>query len=274
MNSAKTLLSSEARFDSMENPGQVLSLLNGLALSITLAAAVPIPPVPTQPATDTAGVLSAATLAHLDSELSAFHRASGHRVLVWIGQTTGDAPLEEWTLDAANQWKPGNKKRDDGAILFLFMRDHKIRIEVGYGLESSLTDAQTSRIIRDTIAPRLRAGNVDGAVQAGVDQMLLVIAASSANSGEAMPEPASNAGSIAPALVVVIFVFLFAFVALFVMLLARATRRGGPGRSSGGGESSGFSSSDDTISSSDDDSSSSDDDDGGSFGGGGSSGSW
>ena len=58
-------------------------------------------------------------------------------------------PLETYTAQSAHEWKIGRKGHDDGAVLFLFMRDHKVRIEVGYGLEGSLTDADSKRIIDD-----------------------------------------------------------------------------------------------------------------------------
>ena len=96
-------------------------------------------------------------------------------MIVWIGQTTGDVPLETWTGETADHWKIGHRGRDDGAVLFLFIADHKIRIEVGYGLESALTDADSYRIINEVIRPRMRSGDVDGAVSSGVAAMLTTI---------------------------------------------------------------------------------------------------
>ena len=89
----------------------------------------------------------------LESELESFEATTGHHVVVYIGQTTGDVPLETWTAETASTWKVGQKGKDDGAILFLFMKDHKVRIEVGYGLESTLTDALSKQIIDTVIVP-------------------------------------------------------------------------------------------------------------------------
>ncbi len=139
------------------------------------AAEFTIPPTPSQYVTDNAGALSSATRDSLQSELSAYERATGHQVIVWIGQSTGDVPLETWTGEAADRWKIGRKGHDDGAVLFLFMQDHKVRIEVGYGLESALPDADAFRIIEDVIRPRMRSGDVDGAVSSGVAAMLKTI---------------------------------------------------------------------------------------------------
>lgn len=197
--------------------------------SLVLAAALTAPPRPTQYVTDNAGVLSETTVQNLDSELLRYEKATGHRVIVWIDQTTGDVPLEDWTVNAAHTWKIGRKGVDDGAVLFLFMKDRKIRIEVGYGLEGSLTDADSSRIINDTIRPRMRAGDTDAAVQAGIDRMLLTITPSFQNQighdvaadRSSEDSPASIIGSL------IVFIVVFGL----IVFLARKQRggRGNPG---------------------------------------------
>jgi hypothetical protein len=123
-----------------------------------------IPPTPNHFVTDNAGALSTNARASIENELQGYERATGHQVIVWIGQSTGDVPLETWTGETAAKWKAGRRGHDDGAVLFVFMRDHKIRIEVGYGLESALTDADSYRIITKVIRPKMRANDVDGAV--------------------------------------------------------------------------------------------------------------
>ena len=135
----------------------------------------PIPPSPTTWVTDNAGFLSDGERQALDDELRKYETQSGHQVIVWIGQTTGDTPLEEFTINAFTAWKVGRKGLDDGAVLFVFAKDHKLRIEVGYGLEPMLTDARSSEIIRDVIVPKIRDGDDDGAIQSGVDAMIAAI---------------------------------------------------------------------------------------------------
>jgi uncharacterized protein len=134
-----------------------------------------IPPAPDHFVTDNAGALSSGARASIENELQGYQRATGHQVIVWIGRSTGDVPLETWTGETAAKWKVGRRGHDDGAVLFLFMRDRKIRIEVGYGLESALTDADSYRIINDVIRPKMRANDVDGAVSSGVAAMLTTI---------------------------------------------------------------------------------------------------
>ena len=137
-----------------------------------------VPATPNRHVTDNAGVLSNATRTSLENELAAYEGSTGHQIVVWIGQTTGDVPLETWTGETADHWKIGRRGHDDGAVLFIFMQDHKVRIEVGYGLESKLTDADSYRIIQNEIRPRMRAGDVDAAVVSGVAAMLTTISPS------------------------------------------------------------------------------------------------
>ncbi len=233
--------------------------------AVLLAAALTAPPRPTEYVTDNAHALSATAVENLDAELKHFEDVTGHRVVVWIGDTTGDVSLEDWTIKAAETWKIGRKGHDDGAILFLFTQDHRIRIEVGYGLESSLTDAESSRIIRDTITPEMRAGNADAAVQNGVDQILLTITPSFKDQiGHAVAQPSSDNSETTPW---ESLIFILIIIAIFVLPLffMRNRRRGafagwffgsgfGSGGFGGGGlGGGGF---------------------GGGFGGGGASGGW
>jgi uncharacterized protein len=151
-----------------------------VALVAARAAEVPIPPPPTRWATDTAGFMSPQALQAVDSILENYERATGTQVLVWIGGTTGDAVLEDWTVRAFARWKVGRKGLDNGLILFLFADDRRARIEVGYGLEDKVPDARASRILNDVILPRIGAGDRDGAVQAGVNALMAAISGDTA----------------------------------------------------------------------------------------------
>ena len=174
------------------------------------------PPTPDHYVTDDAGALSNSARAAIESRLQAYEKSSGHQVIVWIGQTTGDVPLETWTTNTAHQWRIGRRGSDDGAILFLFMKDHKIRIEVGYGLESKLTDADSYRIIQDVIRPRMRSGDIDGAVSSGVAAMLTTISPS--YKGATPPPEESTESNVPPAVVVGIFIVFGLFI-LFVIFI-------------------------------------------------------
>jgi uncharacterized membrane protein YgcG len=97
---------------------------------------------------------------------------SGHQVIVWIGRSLEGQSLDEVAVRWFKAWQVGRKGQDDGLVLFIFADDRKIAIEVGYGLEDKVTDARAGRIIQETMAPRLRAGDTDGAVAVAVDEIL------------------------------------------------------------------------------------------------------
>ena len=119
--------------------------------------------------------MSSGAAARLDSQLEGYERSTGHQLIVYIGQTTGDAPIEDWAVHAFEKWKVGRKGIDDGLVLFIMAADRKLRFEVGYGLEPVVPDATASRVINDVIVPRIRAGDNDGAVSAGMDAVMTVI---------------------------------------------------------------------------------------------------
>ena len=240
-----------------------------LPLVAARAAEVPIPPPPTRWATDTAGFMSPQALQAVDAMLESFERATGNQVLVWIGTTTGDAVLEDWTVRAFARWKVGRTGLDNGLILFVFANDRSTRIEVGYGLEGKVPDAIASRILSEVILPRIAAGDRDGAVQAGVNTLLATISGGMGGiTGERTPtepsEDSPGAGSrgrpmsypemvLVGLLVLGFLVLLVTNPSLALYLLFSILSSGGRGGGGGGGGFSGR---------------------GGSSGGGGASGRW
>jgi uncharacterized protein len=140
--------------------------------------------------TDTVGVLSPATRESLARQLEAYEGRTGHQVLVWIGATTGDAPIEDFAVKTFEKWKVGRAAKDDGLVLFVLTEDRKLRLEVGYGLEDKVTDLLASRIIREVMAPRLQQNDPNGAITAGVAAILSTIDAGGfeAATGTAPPE--------------------------------------------------------------------------------------
>ncbi len=222
-----------------------------LAASLAaLAAEAPLPAPPARRATDGAGFLSAGGLARLDNRLEGFERATGHQVLVWIGETTGPTPVEDWAARTFAAWKVGRKGLDDGLVVFVLAKDRKVRIEVGYGLEEKVPDAVASRVIREVIAPRLQAGDADGALDAGVAALLGAIRPDPAGEGVA-PSPGSPerpARRLTPLqlvfaglLVVGLLVLLVTNpgLALYLLVSILSGGRGGGGGGGGGGFSGG-----------------------------------
>jgi uncharacterized protein len=226
---------------------------------LALATPAPIPPAPTEWVTDTAGLLQPQTVLDLNDRLRAYTNGTGHQVLVYIAPTTGGEPIEDWAVDAFAKWKVGRQGLDDGLVLFIFPRDHTVRIEVGYGLEAKVPDIAASRIVRDIVEPQLAAGHPDQGVTAGVDAILGLIGGETSSSGTS-PPGGEGGGGAAPlsttdivALSILGILFLVFFIRspwLAMMLLVNifggrgggggyggAGFSGGGGRSGGGGAS-------------------------------------
>lgn len=154
---------------------KVVLLLAILALPVS--AQIPLPAAPTKFVTDAAGVIPDDRELVLNERLADFERASTHQVIVYVDRTIPEGTtLEEMSAEAIRTWAVGQEKRDNGAILFLFIDSRDSRIEVGYGLEGTLTDAMSKRILVD-MRPWLRDGNYAGAIEQGTADIIRVITA-------------------------------------------------------------------------------------------------
>ena len=259
--------------------------LIAIALALLPQLARAQPPAPSPPAnffTDSTGVVSAEVASRIEQRLREFQKASSNQVLVVVADRVpeGYASLEEYTNRTAEAWRVGDKTRDNGAVLFVFVGDRKVRIEVGYGLEGALPDALASRIISDEITPRFREGKYGDGLLAGVDAIIL------ATRGEYKPtsKPAGSSDTFLIVLAVVFFLLVGVVIPIVreVMQIRRGWRtysghgtssgRRGSGWGSGGGSSWGGWSS--GGGSSWGGSGGGFSGGGGSFGGGGASGSW
>jgi uncharacterized protein len=147
-----------------------LSLVCGPALGQSLQ----IPPL-TARVTDLAGVLSAEEMASLESKLRDLESTDSTQVGVLIIPSLEGQALEDYSIRVAEAWKLGQKGRDNGAILLVAMKDRKVRIEVGYGLETTLTDARSFQITQNEILPHFRQGDFYGGIDAGVTAMAQVV---------------------------------------------------------------------------------------------------
>ena len=148
-------------------------LLALLLLFVSPVAGYPldVPPL-TGRVNDTAGMLSHAARQRLEADLAAFERDESTQVVLLTLPTLEGEPIEQFGIRVAEAWRIGQKGRDNGAILILAKQERKIRIEVGRGLEGRLTDLVSGRIIRDQIAPRLKAGDIDGGISAGLTAIM------------------------------------------------------------------------------------------------------
>lgn len=243
-----------------------------LILLAVPAAALQVPPAPTRRINDYAGVLSPSERESLEQRLIAREATSRNQIVVAIFKSLEGESLEGFSIRLAQAWRIGQKGLDNGVVFLIFLDDRKMRIEVGYGLEGSLTDAISSSILRDVVAPRFREGRIADGIVAGLDSIDRAIA------GTYERPPGPNRGQPTHGfgwreVLALVFVGLLLFVLIQNRVQSAALRRrgytggssgwGGPfiggfggglgGGSFGGGGFSGG---------------------GGGFGGGGSSGSW
>ncbi len=123
-------------------------------------------PEPTGYVMDTSHKLSANAVATLTKDLTDFDKIA--QIAVVTVDTTAPLYLEEYSIKLAEKLKVGYKGIDNGVILLVAVKDRKIRIEVGRGAEAQVTDAEAGRIINNIIGPKLKAGDWDGGIIAGV----------------------------------------------------------------------------------------------------------
>jgi uncharacterized protein len=231
-----------------------------------LHAAEKLPPAPTRYFNDYAHKISPATANQLESKLEDFERKTSSQIVVAIfPKMETVASLEDYAQRIYQSWKIGQKKQNNGALLLIFLAEHKMRIQTGYGLEGALPDITCKRIIDDEIAPHFRKNDFDGGVTAGVNAMLAAAQGEYKGTGRTVGEQQGDDSYLAvllPFLPILFFIFIG-----FLMQAQRGYaygRRGGTyispwiggGSSWGGGGGGGFSGG------------------GGSSGGGGASGGW
>lgn len=146
------------------------------ALAILLAAGCvgspEIPPAPREWVTDLAHLLSPEAREQINGKLRDYEQQTGHQVIVWIERSTHGEQVEEYVRKLFNAWGIGRRDWDDGVILAIFTHDDIRRIQVGYGLESALTDRECVRILREQVRPLIHKGRPDEAVRIGIDSII------------------------------------------------------------------------------------------------------
>jgi uncharacterized protein len=245
-----------------------------LALTAPVArAAEVIPPPPPAHFNDYAGVVPAATARRLDAELVQFERATSNQVVVAVYPTMAtDSSIEDYTVRVAQSWHAGLKGRDNGAVLFVFVRSHQAYLQVGYGLEGAIPDVLAKRIITNELIPHFRQGDYAGGLDAGVTAIMAAARGEYRGTGRTVADRRQQAGGLPPLIVFGLFLALMIWSMLrrhayYQSSGRRGIRSGGgpwifPGGGGGGfgggggGGGGGFSGG------------------GGGFGGGGAGGSW
>jgi uncharacterized protein len=138
---------------------------------VSFALALEVPAL-TGRVVDLAHVLPADVAASLTHDLEAHETKTSNQVAVLILPSLEGEPLESFSHRVGITWKLGQKGTENGVLLLIVLRERKVRIEVGYGLEGTLTDLRSAHIIRQEIVPRFRSGDLPGGIAAGVHAIL------------------------------------------------------------------------------------------------------
>lgn len=245
-------------------------LLVAGCLSLFAAPAEVIPPAPQNYFNDYAGLVPPEAARRMNSQLEQFERETSSQVLVAIfPRMQSPSSIEDYTVRVAQSWRAGQKGRDNGAVLFMFVQERRLYLQVGYGLEGVLPDALAKRIIDAEVTPRFRAGDYAGGLQAGIDAILAATRGEYQGTGTTVAGGSrQRGGGPFPALIILLFVIVL--LSIMGRMRPGVYRRGhryggwtigsggfsGRGGFGGGGFGGGFSGG------------------GGRFGGGGAGGSW
>jgi len=167
---------------------------------------------------DAAHILSPVTIADLERKLADLEQKSGIQLVVATAPSLNGEEIEPYANALFRAWKLGEAKKNNGVLLLVAPKEHRVRIEVGYGLEGTLTDAVSSLIIANAIAPRFKAGDFDGGVTRGVDD---IITALTTDAAEWKAKPADTRSerdatlfdALAPFLVFLFILFVFSRIA-------------------------------------------------------------
>jgi uncharacterized protein len=207
-----------------------LLLASFVALLATKShAAEVIPPKPDRYFNDYAGVISKSAALRFNEELARFERETSDQVVVAIfPKMQSDSDIADYTQRVAQAWGVGQKERRNGVVLFVFVQDRKMFIQVGYGLEGALPDVTAFDITEYNIKPHFRNGDYEGGIAVGIDSIFKAIRGEYKGSGKTVAERHRRGGASS------FFFFVIFLIALIV--ISRVLRRlGGYGYSSGRG---------------------------------------
>lgn len=190
-----------------------LALLAALLTGAWLPAAERIPPAPARYFNDYTEVVSRPAADALNLQLEQYERESTNQLLVVVfPRMESDSSVEDYTVRVAQAWKVGQQGRNNGAVLFVFKDDHKLYLQVGYGLEATLTDAIASQIIERQLKPAFRAGDFEGGLRAAVASMIAATKGEYKGTGRTRAE-SRGSDSVGPmALGLTLFVLWLAFI--------------------------------------------------------------
>jgi len=153
----------------------IKSILFFILFNISVSAQTVQIPELKSPVTDLTQTLDELEINQLENKLLNFEKENIGQIVILLIPTTGNETIEEYSIRLAEKWKIGSAENDDGVILLVAKNDRKLRIEVGYGLESKITDADAIMIIENIITPEFRNSNFYAGINNGTDAVINLI---------------------------------------------------------------------------------------------------
>jgi len=196
-------------------------------------AEIPVPKL-TAHVQDSTGTLTVPEREALEAKLTSFEREKGSQVAVLLVPSLDGEAIEDFAGRVTDQWKLGRKGVDDGVLFVIAKQERKMRIHTGRGVQGTLTDALSRRIIADVVAPRFRTGDFAGGIDAGADAIMKAI------EGEALPPPQAGTKRVARKVDTVSSYSDFLWMAFFGVPIVGMLLRGIFGRALGAGATSGL----------------------------------
>jgi uncharacterized protein len=169
---------------------------------------------------DEASLLSPAAVGQLEAILKGYRDSTSNQIALYIIPTLDGDDIDDYANRVFTEWKLGDEKKDNGVLWLIAVNDRKQRIEVGLGLEGNLTDALSSRINRNEVAPFFREGNYDAGIQAGLTGIMKAIEGTYVNEDP----PRRKKGKRSP----------IASILIIIAILVLMSRRKGGGGGGGG----------------------------------------
>ncbi|MGH8093465.1 MAG: TPM domain-containing protein [Chthoniobacterales bacterium] len=201
-----------------------------LLLGIGALAAETMPSKPDRYFNDYAGVVDQQTALKMNEELAQFERETSTQIVVAIYHTMqSESSVADYTQRIAQTWGVGQKGHNNGAVLFVFIENHQMFIQTGYGLEGALPDATCFDITHNVIAPHFKEGDYAGGLQAGITAMMQAVRGEYKGTGRTHQEEGKNDHGFPVGLIIFLIVF------FFIIVMTRSARRRGYGFSGWGG---------------------------------------
>jgi uncharacterized protein len=213
--------------------------LNRLLLAIALLALLSVSafaaelPALTGRVVDDANVIDAATREQITQKLAAFEAKSSDQVVVVTVPSLDGEEIEPYSNRLYRSWALGQKQENNGVLLVVAPNDRKVRIEVGYGLEGTLTDLLSKLIIENAVIPGFRSGDYSGGISKGVDGILAVLSGDAAElearAKRNVQEPTSDVDWV---MLIFVMIFLFMFFSGIILpaVVTSFGRKIAPGR--------------------------------------------